>query len=107
MIVFGAWVSKPDHQRSLWLLLSGLFAIGCVSLTKPSEVQTCSSNGTCSDDPSKLPRSDAKKDVENGLPDAGRDVADSVIADADASPDVAVPDLAKDNVAGPDRKSVG
>ena len=102
MIAFGAWVGKEDRQRSLWLLLSGLLAVGCVSLTKPSEVQTCSSNGTCSDDASKVSRSDAKKDVENGSPDAGRDVADAVIADADASPDVAVPDLANDSVAGPD-----
>jgi hypothetical protein len=102
MIAFGAWLGKQEHQRSWWLLLSGLLAIGCVSLAKPSEVQTCASNGTCSDDASNLPRSDAKKDAENGLPDAGRDVADAVIADADASPDVAVPDLANDNVAGPD-----
>jgi hypothetical protein len=82
------------------LLLPGLLVVGCVSLTKPLNVQKCSSTSKCSDDPNQIFPSgdDAKKDtVDNPSPDV-RFGEETPIVKPDAGPDVAppVPDSAPD-----------
>jgi hypothetical protein len=112
MIAFDAPIDKQRHQRPLWFILPWFLAAGCVSLTKPSEVEKCSSTGTCSDDAGKTPGADAKKDVVTPVADAGRDgTSDSIEAGTDSiamNPDVATPDLSKEvPAAGPDGPDAG
>ena len=88
-----AWRSSLGFSSAF--LLSGLFVVGCVSLTKPLEVQKCSSSSAgCSDDPNQIiPSGDDAKDsakndtVDNPSPDLALGV-DKPIGNSDGGSDV-------------------
>jgi hypothetical protein len=82
-------VENHNFGLPLALLLAGLLFVGCVSLTKPLQVQQCAANSTCSDDPNSVPHpgDDAKKDaVDNPSPDLPF-VEETPIVKPDAGPD--------------------
>ena len=100
---------RGSVQGLLSLFLTGFVAGGCVNLNKPTEVQMCAAKGICSDEPSKAPREDANKDVENAassLPgdrsgsgqDAGEVNGATCLAAGGATPDADSDDAGADAV---------
>ena len=110
MIVDFVWVDRLNVRGLPWLLLLGFIPIGCVSLDKPNEVQTCSATGTCSDEPSRVPSEDAKKDIKSAPADlvndhVGEGDAGQLNEKPDFAPEMATADLGNDDAA-PDSVSV-
>jgi hypothetical protein len=81
--------SPGVHHRwtSVAFLIFALVPLACVNLAKPTSVQECAKNSTCSDDPNKLPG-----------PEPGSDAA---LPDGPASPDLPSPDAAPDAPSDP------
>ena len=83
-------VAQSNFRLLSALLSAGLLVVGCVSLTKPSEVQKCSTSPRgCSNDPNQ-PTSgdDAREDaVYNPSPDQAPG-GDTPMVNPDAGPDV-------------------
>jgi hypothetical protein len=85
-VVFGSRI----RILALELLLTAALGVGCVSLDKPSKVQSCANAGNCSDDPKQQSGPDAKDAVQSG-PDLAK--ADKPTAKDDVdNPPADVPD---------------
>jgi hypothetical protein len=75
------------RELSLLSLLTLLFAVGCVNLTKPSAVSECSMQGTCSDDASAPLTPDAKSDVGALISDGPAVVSPDGVREGRVGPD--------------------
>ncbi len=106
------------------LLAVALLAAGCVSLSKPAAVETCASQGNCSDQPLFNKGGDAGlSDADGSVADMGVDSFDQRPADDprsdprnipdDLAPDIVMadtavgPEVARDLPGEPDRRDVG
>jgi len=105
MLSYRVLVERSRFGLLSALLLPGLLVVGCVSLTKPSEVERCSATSTCTDDPNQIsPAGDAAKDSakDDTVDNPGPDLAlgqDKPILNPDGGSDVpsTVPDGSVDN----------